>query len=32
METIIEAKGLGYKAGYRYLLQDINWEVKRGEH
>ena len=29
---IIEAKHLSCKVGYRYLLQDINWTVNKGEH
>lgn len=31
-ETIIATRGLGYRIGRQYLLQDINWEIKRGEH
>lgn len=31
-DCIAELKGVSCKAGYRYLLRDINWEVKRGEH
>ena len=31
-EKIVEMKGVSCKAGYRYLLRDINWEVGRGEH
>ncbi len=31
-EIIVEMKGVSCKAGYRYLLRDINWEVGRGEH
>lgn len=31
-ETIISANRLSCKAGYRYLIRDISWEVKRGEH
>lgn len=31
-ETIIQTRNLSCKAGYKYLLKDINWEVKRGEH
>lgn len=30
--AIIETKGLGCKIGYRYLLKDINWQVKKGDH
>ena len=29
---IIELNKVGYKTGYRYLLQDINWAVEPGEH
>lgn len=29
---IIQLEGLSYKIGYRYLLKDINWLVKPGEH
>lgn len=32
METIIEAKRLSCIAGHRYLLKDIDWTVKKGEH
>lgn len=31
-ETMIKATGLSCKSGYKYLLKDINWEVKKGEH
>lgn len=31
-EMVIDVKNLSLKAGYRYLLKDINWQVKRGEH
>lgn len=31
MENIIKVKNLCAQAGNRYLLRDINWEVKRGE-
>lgn len=31
-EKIVEMNGVSCKAGYRYLLRDINWEVGRGEH
>jgi len=30
-ETIIKTEGLCCQAGKRYLLRNINWEVKRGE-
>lgn len=29
---VIDVKGLSLKAGYRYLLKDINWQVARGKH
>lgn len=32
MDPIIKIKDLSYKSGYAYLLRDINWEVKQGEH
>lgn len=31
-ENVIDVKNLSLKAGYRYLLKDINWQVARGEH
>ena len=31
VETIIKTEGLCVQSGSRYLLRDINWEVKRGE-
>lgn len=31
-ECIIELNKLSCKAGYRYLLKDITWRVKPGEH
>ena len=31
-DVIIDLKRIGCKAGYRYLLKDINWQVKKGEH
>lgn len=27
-----QMKGLGCKSGYKYILKDIDWEVKKGEH
>ena len=30
-DMIIEAKGLGCLAGHQYLLQNIDWTVKKGE-
>ena len=32
MDTVIKARNLCCKSGKRYLLNQINWEVKRGEH
>lgn len=32
MQTIFQLEGLGYKAGNQYILKDIDWEVKKGEH
>lgn len=29
---IIELNKVGYKTGYRYLLQDVSWKVNAGEH
>lgn len=29
---VIDVEGLSLKAGYRYLLKDINWQVARGKH
>lgn len=31
-ELMIETKNLSCKSGYRYLLKDIDWQVKSGEH
>lgn len=31
-DYVIELDNVCCKAGYRYLLQDINWKVKQGEH
>lgn len=31
-DYIIEASGLSVKVGHRYILQDINWKVRKGEH
>ena len=31
-EYIIETSRLSVKVGHRYLLQDIDWKVKKGEH
>lgn len=31
-ELVIDTEKLSLKAGHRYLLNDINWQVKRGEH
>ena len=32
METVIKAEHLCCQSGQHYLLRDINWEVKAGEH
>ncbi len=32
MQTVLKANNLCYKSGRRYLLNHINWEVKKGEH
>lgn len=31
-DYIIEINNLSCKSGYRYLLHDVNWKVKPGEH
>ncbi len=31
-ESIVKIQNLNFKVGNRYLLHDINWEVKRGEN
>jgi len=31
-KTVIELKNVSCKAGYTYLLKEINWDVKQGEH
>ena len=31
-ENIIKTTNLSCKSGYRYLLKDVSWEVKKGEH
>lgn len=31
-ETIIDVSGLSYKVGKKYILRDINWEIKKGEN
>lgn len=30
--TIIELNNVSCKAGYKYLLRDISWQVQKGEH
>lgn len=30
--SIIELTNISCKAGYKYLLRDISWQVKKGEH
>lgn len=32
MNSIVELNNLGYKTGNRYILKDIDWEIKKGEH
>ena len=31
-QMMIKTHGLGCQAGFKYLLKDINWEVRQGEH
>lgn len=31
-DVIIKASSLSCQSGHRYILKDINWEVKKGEH
>lgn len=31
-EVIIQTKNLSCQSGFRFLLKDVTWEVKRGEH
>lgn len=31
-DSVIHVENLSLKVGCRYLLKDINWDVKRGEH
>ncbi|MBQ3119536.1 MAG: ATP-binding cassette domain-containing protein [Peptococcaceae bacterium] len=31
-ETVIDLYQVNYKVGHKYLLHDITWQVKRGEH
>lgn len=31
-DLVIDTEHLSLKAGHRYLLSDINWQVRRGEH
>ncbi len=30
--NVLEMQGLGFKSGNRYILKDIDWQVKKGEH
>ena len=30
-DAVIEIEKLNYKTGNRFLLEDINWQVKKGE-
>lgn len=32
METVLKATNLCFKSGKKYLLHDVNWEIKAGEH
>lgn len=32
VQTVIKAEKLCYQSGRRYLLRDIDWEVRQGEH
>ncbi len=32
MEAIIETCRLSCRSGRHYLLSDINWQVKKGQH
>ena len=32
MQAVIETEALCYRAGRRYLLGDVSWQVARGEH
>ena len=31
-DYIVELDRVGFKTGYRYLLNDISWNIKKGEH
>lgn len=31
-DIIVKTRDLSCQSGFRYLLKEINWEVKRGEH
>ncbi len=31
-EVIVDVRNLNYKSGNRYLLKNINWQIKRGEN
>lgn len=31
-ETVVELQQVSCKAGYKYLLRDIDWQVNKGEH
>lgn len=31
-EVIVEIEGLSFKVGKRYLLDHINWKIKKGEN
>lgn len=32
MSVIVKAEHLSCQAGRRFLIHDINWEIKKGEH
>ena len=32
MDPICKLEGLGCKAGNKYILKDIDWEVQKGQH
>lgn len=32
MSSVIEAARITYQSGYRFLLNDINWRVEKGQH
>ena len=32
MSVIVKAEHLSCQSGRRYLIHDINWEIKKGDH